>query len=1150
VGKHGSPPAWGEVGGSHSAPGAAAGGFFPNAPGALRRGPSGPGEETHPREQRGFTLPGAPVGNSDDARRDRDSWRNNAGPPPGMAAYGAAPGRGPPGAMGMGPGAPGAPYGSDAGMAPVVRGGPGKPGQPRQGFSLGRGRGARGPVYPTAAGAAGSDAGSDMGVAYVDAPPPPPYGPIKYRYDAHALLRMRDALAAQLGALPMPVGVATDAVPRNDMAASDPMAEFVYAGAGLGMMGGGGAPRALPASAAGGPARPADAPSWGRAAAVPAPHDEDAGLPEWAREDAAAPGRAQAHTADVRAAAGSGWSAAAEAKMAERLAEARYDPSGGASSAGGAPAGGRSRLLAALDVPDAEEEEALRGPAEDAWSYKDPEGTVQGPFTSGDILDWLAGGYFPANLPVRPARGPASRGEFLPLAELAPRWQKGDMAWPLGGGGVSQAQAQAQAKLQQQQAAAQAQAQAQAQAHAAQQAAAQAAAQKQQQQQQQQQAQQQHMLMQQLHAAQQAHSAAQAQAAAAAAGSPQRGPTLPPWLMSAAASASNLPPMPSMEQLAGMRTLQQVEAAAAMAAGNGGAPRMRSMEEIEAAQLASHYGRGAAQGMGPGGMGMGMGAPGGGAGLPQAFWDAAARQQAAAQQQQQQQQQQQHAAHAQAHAMGGGPQQGAPGGPVGRALVPFFEGAAPSGQDAPGGWGAPGGAPRQAPVGDSPWDMPGAAGAPAQATAVQQQQALAMQHHMHQQALAAQQQQQRQQQLPGMAAAMQRDELERLDLERAHAAYQQHAVAQAAQKQKAQHAAQQQQPAAPPRNPWGGTAAAPGAPGAPKSLLDIQREEAARAAAAAADKARAGNPAPLGPWGAGPPMRTGSGRNLVEIQEEELRRAHAAQQQQHAQQPAFSDAPATPDKPGLPVSAAWGAGGTPPGAAVAGGGGGGSKSIRTIQEEQMRALREQQLRKAQASVSASNGGVLPPAAGMGVDEAMFWEYGRGGADVQPAAQPAAPQGGAKGGWAAAAAHAPPQDAYSRAQAAAAAAQAARKPSAPAAAPGGARPGALAAAPPKASGPGSPAAAAPPGGGKKGAKARQAEFRSWCEAQMQSLTGSNDLTLVDFLSSLPSAGEVRDYVALYLGEGERPTAFAVEFLRRKRADPALSAAGGEFGAAAD
>ena len=43
-----------------------------------------------------------------------------------------------------------------------------------------------------------------------------------------------------------------------------------------------------------------------------------------------------------------------------------------------------------------------------------------------------------------------------------------------------------------------------------------------------------------------------------------------------------------------------------------------------------------------------------------------------------------------------------------------------------------------------------------------------------------------------------------------------------------------------------------------------------------------------------------------------------------------------------------------------------------------------------------------------------------------------------------------------------------------------------------------------------------EFKMWCSAQMQSLTGSEDLTLIEFLMSLSSAADVKEYVAQYLG----------------------------------
>ena len=66
--------------------------------------------------------------------------------------------------------------------------------------------------------------------------------------------------------------------------------------------------------------------------------------------------------------------------------------------------------------------------------------------------------------------------------------------------------------------------------------------------------------------------------------------------------------------------------------------------------------------------------------------------------------------------------------------------------------------------------------------------------------------------------------------------------------------------------------------------------------------------------------------------------------------------------------------------------------------------------------------------------------------------------------------------------------------------------------------------------------------------MKALHGSDDTTLVDFLVSLPSAGEVTEYVQLYLGDTPRAAAFGKELIRIKRTSPQIMgglAGGGEF-----
>ena len=64
--------------------------------------------------------------------------------------------------------------------------------------------------------------------------------------------------------------------------------------------------------------------------------------------------------------------------------------------------------------------------------------------------------------------------------------------------------------------------------------------------------------------------------------------------------------------------------------------------------------------------------------------------------------------------------------------------------------------------------------------------------------------------------------------------------------------------------------------------------------------------------------------------------------------------------------------------------------------------------------------------------------------------------------------------------------------------------------------------------------------------MLALNGSDDTTLVDFLVSLPSAGEVTEYVQLYLGDTARAASFANELIRLKRTNPGIVAGGGGGG----
>lgn len=61
-----------------------------------------------------------------------------------------------------------------------------------------------------------------------------------------------------------------------------------------------------------------------------------------------------------------------------------------------------------------------------------------------------------------------------------------------------------------------------------------------------------------------------------------------------------------------------------------------------------------------------------------------------------------------------------------------------------------------------------------------------------------------------------------------------------------------------------------------------------------------------------------------------------------------------------------------------------------------------------------------------------------------------------------------------------------------------------------------------------------EFREWCSQQMQSLTGSNEVTLCEFLMGVESNSEIADYIRMYLGTTAAVATFSAEFIKRKLA----------------
>ncbi|CAG9462884.1 unnamed protein product [Pedinophyceae sp. YPF-701] len=63
------------------------------------------------------------------------------------------------------------------------------------------------------------------------------------------------------------------------------------------------------------------------------------------------------------------------------------------------------------------------------------------------------------------------------------------------------------------------------------------------------------------------------------------------------------------------------------------------------------------------------------------------------------------------------------------------------------------------------------------------------------------------------------------------------------------------------------------------------------------------------------------------------------------------------------------------------------------------------------------------------------------------------------------------------------------------------------------------------------------FEAWCRRELEELTGSRDLALVEVLMTVGSNGEVADYCTMALGKSVRVSTFTAEFIRRKHADVA-------------
>ncbi|GAB4819102.1 hypothetical protein N2152v2_006148 [Parachlorella kessleri] len=371
--------------------------------------------------------------------------------------------------------------------------------------------------------------------------------------------------------------------------------------------------------------------------------------------------------------------------------------------------------------------------------------------------------------------------------------------------------------------------------------------------------------------------------------------------------------------------------------------------------------------------------------------------------------------------------------------------------------------------------------------------------------------------------------------------------------------------------------------GGSKNLLQIQEEEAARqaqlaaeqqavaaaAAAAAADQPGAGAGAG---WAKGIAagvvgMVATRAKSLKQIQEEELRQAASAtkppthqQQQQQQQQGVASRAGSTL---GDVIDRQLGAVAPTPSRSVWGTSAGPAKapSLREVMEYEESAA---DLEGGAASdLPADLASLVPaqprPAAPAAPyeeaeeDEVLFWDYGvpkaPAAVPAAPAAAPAAPAQPAKPSrWTAAAAapaaapaapaavSAPPSAKAANGVAAKPAAAAKPRAAAPAAAPAS-----LAVAPP-APAPAAPAAAPAPGPvpsapGPAGSVALTGPFREWCTQQMRTLSGSDDVTLCEFLLTVEANSEVAEYITMYLGASPAASRFSAEFMKRKLAEAA-------------
>ncbi|RLN92880.1 hypothetical protein BBJ28_00010072 [Nothophytophthora sp. Chile5] len=68
----------------------------------------------------------------------------------------------------------------------------------------------------------------------------------------------------------------------------------------------------------------------------------------------------------------------------------------------------------------------------------------------------------------------------------------------------------------------------------------------------------------------------------------------------------------------------------------------------------------------------------------------------------------------------------------------------------------------------------------------------------------------------------------------------------------------------------------------------------------------------------------------------------------------------------------------------------------------------------------------------------------------------------------------------------------------------------------------------------GSSSVSSEFMAWASKQLSAIDANANVTLLEYCASVEDPGEIREYLAAYLGSTPRVSAFATEFIQRKKA----------------